>query len=80
MAPEEDEASLDHVEEDLIASGPRGRGMAQRDNAADYRRQAQEIRIIAQQVWIDEARHLLFESAMHLEALAEEEERRAQGA
>ena len=41
------------------------------DRAAEYRRQAQEIRTIVQTIWINEAREQL------LEALAKEEERKA---
>ncbi|KFG69682.1 hypothetical protein [Microvirga sp. BSC39] len=47
------------------------------DQAAEYRRQAQEIRTIVQTLSIDEAREQLREAAERLETLAEEEERRA---
>ena len=46
------------------------------DKAAEYRRQAQEVREIACQISINDARRQLLETAKHLEALAEEEERR----
>ena len=46
------------------------------DKAAEYRRQAEEARNLARQVSINDARRQLLETAMHLEALAEEEERR----
>ena len=45
--------------------------------AADYHRQAQEIRTIARTIWINEAREQLLETAEHLEALAQQEERKA---
>ncbi|PVE24120.1 hypothetical protein DC522_12585 [Microvirga sp. KLBC 81] len=47
------------------------------DKAAEYRRQAQEVRNLARQISINDARGQLRATAMHLEALAEEEERRA---
>jgi hypothetical protein len=47
------------------------------DKAAEYRRQAQEVRDLARQISINDARTQLLETAMHLEALAEEEERQA---
>jgi len=46
--------------------------------AAEYRRQAQEIRTMVQKLSIDEAREQLLETAKRLEMLAEEEERKAQ--
>jgi GTP cyclohydrolase I len=48
------------------------------DQAAEYRRQAQEIRAIVQTLSIDEAREQLLETAERLETLAEEEERRTE--
>jgi hypothetical protein len=48
------------------------------DKAAEYRRQAQEVRDLVRQISINDARRQLLETAMHLEALAEEEERRVQ--
>ena len=42
--------------------------------AAEYRRQAQEIRTIAERIAINEAREQLLETADHLEQLAKEEE------
>jgi hypothetical protein len=45
-------------------------------NAAEYRRQAQEIRTIVQAIWIKEAREQLLEAAEQLEALAKQEERK----
>ena len=45
--------------------------------AAEYRRQAQEIRTIVEKITIDEAREQLLETAQHLEELAREEERKA---
>ncbi|GEO16304.1 hypothetical protein [Microvirga aerophila] len=42
--------------------------------AAEYRRQAQEIRTIVERIAIDEAREQLLETAEHLEGLAKEEE------
>jgi len=48
------------------------------DQAAEYRRQAQEIRTIVQKLSIDEAREQLLEAAVRLETLAEEE-RKAHG-
>ena len=48
------------------------------DQAAEYRRQAQEIRAIVQTLSIDEARNQLLETAERLETLAEEEERRTE--
>jgi hypothetical protein len=45
--------------------------------AAEYRRQAQEIRTIVQKIWIDEARAQLLRTAEHLEELAKEEECKA---
>ena len=47
------------------------------DHAAEYRRQAQEIRTIVEKIWINEAREQLLETAEHLEGLAQEEECRA---
>ena len=46
------------------------------EKAAEYRRKAQEIRTIVEKITIYEAREQLLETAEHLEALAEEEERR----
>ena len=48
------------------------------DQAAEYRRQAQEIRIAVEKISINEAREQLLATAEHLEALAKEEERKAQ--
>ena len=45
--------------------------------AAEYRRQAQEIRTIVQKIWIKEARAQLLETAEHLEVLAKQEECKA---
>ena len=45
--------------------------------AAEYRRQAQEIRTIVEKIAIDEAREQLLETAEHLEELAQEAERKA---
>jgi hypothetical protein len=42
--------------------------------AADYRRQAKEIRTLAAQISLMDARHQLLETARHLEALAGDEE------
>jgi hypothetical protein len=47
------------------------------DHAAEYRRQAQEIRTIVEKIWINEAREQLLAAAEHLEGLAQEEECRA---
>jgi GTP cyclohydrolase I len=47
------------------------------DKAAEYRDQAQEIRTIVQKLSVNEAREQLLETAKRLEALAQEEERRA---
>jgi hypothetical protein len=47
------------------------------DQAAEYRRQAREIRTKVQKLSIDEAREQLLKIAEHLETLAEDEERRA---
>jgi hypothetical protein len=47
------------------------------DQAAEYRRQAQEIRTLVEKIWINEAREQLLEAAEHLEGLAKEEERKA---
>jgi GTP cyclohydrolase I len=47
------------------------------DQAAEYRRQAQEIRTMVQKLSIDEAREQLLETAERLEGLAQEEECRA---
>ena len=47
------------------------------DQAAEYRRQAQEIRTIVENIWINEAREQLLEAAEHLEVLAKTEECRA---
>jgi hypothetical protein len=46
------------------------------DKAAEYRRQAREARTLASQISINDARSQLLETATHLEALAEEEERK----
>jgi hypothetical protein len=46
------------------------------DQAAEYRRQAQEIRTLVQKIWVNEAREQLLETAEHLESLAKEEERK----
>jgi GTP cyclohydrolase I len=46
--------------------------------ATEYRRQAHEIRTIVERIAIDEAREHLLETAEHLEALAKEEECKAQ--
>ena len=48
------------------------------DQAAEYRRQAQEIRTMVQKLSIDEAREQLLETAEGLERLAEEEELKGQ--
>ena len=48
------------------------------DQAAEYRRQAQEIRTKVQKLSIDEAREQLLGTAARLETLAEEEERKEQ--
>ncbi len=45
--------------------------------AAEYRRQAQEIRAIVERIVIDEAREQLLETAEHLEELAKQEECKA---
>ena len=45
--------------------------------AAEYRRQAQEIRTIVEKITIDEAREQLLETAEALEQLAQDEERKA---
>ena len=45
--------------------------------AAEYRRQARELRTIVERITIDEAREQLLETAEHLEQLAQEEERKA---
>ena len=47
------------------------------DLAAEYRRQAQEIRTLVEKIWINEAREQLLEAAEHLEGLARKEEYRA---
>jgi hypothetical protein len=44
--------------------------------AADYRRQAKEIRTLAAQISLLDTRRQLLETARHLEALAVDEERR----
>ena len=44
--------------------------------AAEYRRQAQELRTIVQTIWINEACEQFLETAKHLEGLAQEEERK----
>jgi hypothetical protein len=44
--------------------------------AADYRRQAKEIRTLAAQISLMDARHQPLETARHLEALAGDEEPR----
>ena len=44
--------------------------------AADYRRQAKEIRTLAAQITLMDARHQLLETARHLEVLAADEESR----
>jgi GTP cyclohydrolase I len=49
------------------------------DQAAEYRRQAQEIRTMVQKLSIDEACEQLLETAERLEKLVEEEERKAHG-
>jgi GTP cyclohydrolase I len=49
------------------------------DQAAEYRRQAQEIRTMVRKLSIDEAREQLLETAERLERLAKEEERKALG-
>ena len=50
---------------------------AAHDQAAEYRRQAQEIRTLVQKIWVNEAREQLLETADHLECLAKAEERKA---
>lgn len=45
--------------------------------AAEYRRQAQEIRTIVERIAVDEAREQLLETAEHLEELAQEAESKA---
>ena len=47
------------------------------DQAAEYLRQAQEIRTKVQKISINEAREQLLQTAEHLEELANEEERKA---
>jgi hypothetical protein len=44
--------------------------------AADYRRQAKEIRAVAAQISLLDTRRQLLDTARHLEALAVDEERR----
>ena len=50
------------------------------NKAAEYRQQAQQARAVAAWISINETRQQLLETARHLEMLAEDEERRAQGA
>jgi hypothetical protein len=50
------------------------------DKAARYRQLAQENRKVAQWISLRGAREALLEAAQQLEMLAEEEDRRAQGA
>ena len=45
--------------------------------AAEYRLRAQRTRETAEWFLFEDVRHQLFEAARHLEALAEQEERRA---
>jgi hypothetical protein len=47
------------------------------DQAAEYRRQAQEIRTLVGKIWINGAREQLLEAAEHLEGLAKGEEGKA---
>ncbi len=54
--------------------------IARQSAAADYRRQAQQTREVAVWISIRETRRQLLATAAHLEALAEDEERRAQEA
>ena len=44
------------------------------NQAAEYRRLAQEIRTLVEKIWINEAREQLLETAERLEVLAKEEE------
>ncbi|WP_201838423.1 hypothetical protein [Microvirga zambiensis] len=47
------------------------------DKAEGYRRQAQEVRDVAKQITLLDAKRQLLATAQHLETLAEEEERKA---
>ncbi|EIM24428.1 hypothetical protein [Microvirga lotononidis] len=48
------------------------------DQAAEYRRQALEIRTMVQKLSVNEAREQLLKTVERLERLAEEEERKVQ--
>ena len=48
------------------------------DMATGFRRQAAAIRAVANSISLNDVKQKLFESAKHLDALAEEEERKAQ--
>ena len=48
--------------------------------ATGFRRQAAAIRAVANSISLNDVKQKLFESAKHLDALAEEEERKAQSA
>ena len=48
------------------------------EKAADYRRQAENIRTMARQISLSESRNRLLNAARDLDGLAEEEERKAQ--
>ena len=48
------------------------------DKAAEYREQAETIRIMAQQVSLNDYRKKLLDAARKLDGLVEEEERKAQ--
>jgi predicted esterase YcpF (UPF0227 family) len=54
--------------------------IARQDRAADYRRQAQEARAMANWMSPDDTKHQLLGVARHLEALADLEEREARKA
>lgn len=47
------------------------------ENAAKYRRKAQDLRTIGEKITINKAREELLETAEHLEELAQDEERKA---
>ena len=48
--------------------------------ATGFRRKAAAIRAVANSISLNDVKQKLFESAKHLDALAEEEERKAQSA
>jgi hypothetical protein len=77
---QEDTSGANHVPfwplEGKAIIGGMSHGCVPPDTAAEYRHQAEKIRILAEQVSLLGAKFHLFEAAQHLEELAAGEDRR----